>query len=377
METAQAKMFVRSLNNSAPKILVAFLFAGTALDVQDLREWTGLKRETIYDGLNILQSCGMVAKQVLEHGRTLWLPSGDFLPGAMQLSEKGTPALQESEKRTSVSLIGGGDSIKLINTDPPTPPSEQESEKRTPDDFPGALQILRQTDLLFDGSFVNSKGLEHCVPEEVLAWCAYAYQQFQRQRLDRPAGVVRKRLAEGEHASEKMRAGWLQILPEDFLEAVGGLIEFECDYCQESFATRQAKREHEEAAHPCRCLECDAWFLTDDELKAHYTATHDPYRRHASDEAEIIPIPTLDGSIEKLWQSVLGTLQQEMPRASFDTWVRDARAIRYDGNAVIAYVRNSYAKDWLTNRLTPRVTQLLTALLEKPTTVTFTDEVDA
>ena len=31
-------------------------------------------------------------------------------------------------------------------------------------------------------------------------------------------------------------------------------------------------------------------------------------------------------NVEQAWQSVLGQLQMEMPRASFDTWVRDTQS---------------------------------------------------
>ena len=37
---------------------------------------------------------------------------------------------------------------------------------------------------------------------------------------------------------------------------------------------------------------------------------------------------------EQAWQSALGQLQMEMPKASFDTWVRDTRIDSYDGRAV-------------------------------------------
>jgi hypothetical protein len=33
---------------------------------------------------------------------------------------------------------------------------------------------------------------------------------------------------------------------------------------------------------------------------------------------------------EQAWQAVLGQLQMEMPRASFDTWVRDTRFLEWD-----------------------------------------------
>jgi hypothetical protein len=247
MDTAQAKMFVSSLNNSAAKILVAFIMARTALDVQELREWTALKRETIYGGLELLRARGMVESQTVEHGRMVWLPAGDFLPGIFQVSAKPTPELQESTKRTSASLIVvGGDSKELINLDPP--PTEQMSTKRT-SELPGALEILRRTDLLFDGSFVNSKDLEHCTPEEVLAWCAYAYSQFQKGQSDRPAGLVRRKLLDGEQATEKMRGCWSEILPHTFLEAVGLVTAVTEDAVSESDELQANDLEYAAAVH--------------------------------------------------------------------------------------------------------------------------------
>ena len=33
---------------------------------------------------------------------------------------------------------------------------------------------------------------------------------------------------------------------------------------------------------------------------------------------------------EQAWQSALGQLQMEMPKASFDTWLRDTSLVAYD-----------------------------------------------
>ena len=40
---------------------------------------------------------------------------------------------------------------------------------------------------------------------------------------------------------------------------------------------------------------------------------------------------------EQAWQSVLAQLQMEMPRASFDTWVRDTRPMAYE-NGILPLV---------------------------------------
>jgi chromosomal replication initiator protein len=74
---------------------------------------------------------------------------------------------------------------------------------------------------------------------------------------------------------------------------------------------------------------------------------------------------------EQAWQSVLGQLQMEMPRASFDTWVRDTRPLSYDKGVLTIGVRNAYARDWLENRLTSTVSSLLDGVMESNVAVNF------
>jgi chromosomal replication initiator protein len=74
---------------------------------------------------------------------------------------------------------------------------------------------------------------------------------------------------------------------------------------------------------------------------------------------------------DQAWQSVLGQLQMEMPRASFDTWVRDTRPISYQDGALTIGVRNAYARDWLENRLASTVNRLLGGLMNGSVAVHF------
>jgi len=74
---------------------------------------------------------------------------------------------------------------------------------------------------------------------------------------------------------------------------------------------------------------------------------------------------------EQAWQSVLGQLQMEMPRASFDTWVRDSHLLTLEQGLVTIGVRNAYARDWLENRLQGTAARLLSSLLNKPVDVEF------
>jgi len=74
---------------------------------------------------------------------------------------------------------------------------------------------------------------------------------------------------------------------------------------------------------------------------------------------------------EQAWQSVLGQLQMEMPRASFDTWVRGTTPLTYEDGVMSIAVRNAYARDWLENRLLSTVTRLLAGMMNRAVDVRF------
>lgn len=74
---------------------------------------------------------------------------------------------------------------------------------------------------------------------------------------------------------------------------------------------------------------------------------------------------------KQAWSSVLGQLQMEMPKASFDTWVRDTKVLTESERVVTIGVRNAYARDWLETRLTATVKQLLGNVLSREVDVRF------
>jgi chromosomal replication initiator protein len=76
-------------------------------------------------------------------------------------------------------------------------------------------------------------------------------------------------------------------------------------------------------------------------------------------------------NVEQAWQSVLGQLQMEMPRASFDTWVRDTKPVSYQDGTLTVGVRNAYARDWLENRLSGTVSRLLLGIMDSSVEVNF------
>jgi len=74
---------------------------------------------------------------------------------------------------------------------------------------------------------------------------------------------------------------------------------------------------------------------------------------------------------EQAWQSALGQLQMEMPKATFDTWVRDTQIHSYEDGLLTISVRNAYARDWLESRLSSTVTRLLMGIMNRSVDVAF------
>lgn len=71
------------------------------------------------------------------------------------------------------------------------------------------------------------------------------------------------------------------------------------------------------------------------------------------------------------WQSALGQLQMEMPKATFDTWVRDAKLLDFCEGTFTIGVQNAYARDWLDSRLKQTIVKILTGSLDQEVTVQF------
>jgi len=71
------------------------------------------------------------------------------------------------------------------------------------------------------------------------------------------------------------------------------------------------------------------------------------------------------------WQATLGQLQMEMPRATYDTWVKGSSLIKHEENTFTIAVQNAYARDWLENRLTITAEKMLTGIMNSPQEICF------
>ena len=54
---------------------------------------------------------------------------------------------------------------------------------------------------------------------------------------------------------------------------------------------------------------------------------------------------------QQVWKAVLGDLQMQMPRATFDTWVKNTSVVSYEDGMFVIGAPNTYAVEWLNNRL--------------------------
>jgi len=76
-------------------------------------------------------------------------------------------------------------------------------------------------------------------------------------------------------------------------------------------------------------------------------------------------------NLDEIWQRVLNQLRLEMPRATFDSWVRDTHAITLENDMLTIGSRDADARDWLESRLTSTVQRLLVGILNQSVSVQF------
>jgi chromosomal replication initiator protein len=74
---------------------------------------------------------------------------------------------------------------------------------------------------------------------------------------------------------------------------------------------------------------------------------------------------------EQAWHAAQGQLQLEMPKAAYDTWVREAEYFSYEDGTFVVSVHNAYARDWLEGRLSSTVVRILTGMMNRTVEVRF------
>jgi chromosomal replication initiator protein len=72
-----------------------------------------------------------------------------------------------------------------------------------------------------------------------------------------------------------------------------------------------------------------------------------------------------------IWSAALGELQLQMTQATFETWLRDSKLLKYEDSTFVVAVRNGYAKDWLEHRLSATIKRTLARLADRTVDVKF------
>lgn len=75
--------------------------------------------------------------------------------------------------------------------------------------------------------------------------------------------------------------------------------------------------------------------------------------------------------IDAVWQAALGELQLQMPRATFDTWLKGTHVIAYEDGLLVIGTQNTFAKDWLENRLEGTIKRTVTGVLGRSVELRF------
>lgn len=174
-------------------------------------------------------------------------------------------------------------------------------------------KILSETAQLF-GKETIAFGVSDRDPSLAMALVAHAYDQ--RLKLAKPQIFVYRRLQNNAEPEKKYRINPLDYLPNAFLHALG-LAELQV-----------------------------VDVAVDEEVEA------------VTEELDT------ESKEYLAWQEVLKALQMDMPRASYDTWMRDTYGFNFDGKVFKVHVRNEYARDWLMSRMTKEVNQLLRVQLQ-------------
>ena len=58
-----------------------------------------------------------------------------------------------------------------------------------------------------------------------------------------------------------------------------------------------------------------------------------------------------ESTAREVWRAVLGDLQLQLPRPTFETWLKPTEGITYDEGVFVVEAPNSFAVEWLERRI--------------------------
>ena len=290
--------------------------------------------------------------------------SPDFSSGtldqAQEFDARALRALKKEEEESTQIKKNNSTSTDFAKNARTTDPNQTGIEIADGVDTRRVLLATSMLEGFSEGVFLEGIDCDAIHPRMALGWIAQAYDQ--RETLSNPAGLVYKRLRD--QGQPKPRAkyyeGWESYLPEAYLQNIG-LMALICTACGETFETLEAFKEHD--LYTMKCEQCGARFHKFETLEEHIQ-THTPQ----VPTFERLSAETRGG---RAWNTVREELRRDMPKASFETWVRDVEAVRFEASTLTLVVRNAYACDWLNDRLKAKIEAMLKTFMHEAVAVEF------
>ncbi|MEJ2263865.1 MAG: DnaA N-terminal domain-containing protein [Anaerolineales bacterium] len=119
-------------------------------------------------------------------------------------------------------------------------------------------------------------------------------------------------------------------------------------------------------------------YMAHAESAAQITENEQELQEEPNATQDIQPDPSIHESIStngmtaaKAWSTVLGQLKRDMPKAAYDKWVRNSVLLSSKDGFFLIGATDSYARDWLTSRLSSTVRRQLAGICNHPVEVKF------
>jgi hypothetical protein len=366
-------MQTRAIKGLPSTVLIALWTCAQPMPVKELIFWTDSNDDDVRKACGLLERLGYIDADVRERGEKFFRIADSaqmLLPGFAQVlpapveqipgtgkSEPGIVDVVDAQELTADSGVLGAEngqkgaksapgsgksdsgtgSIRLIDDESFLSKKENHHQSEP---LPKLETVFDALPILFgEGNDLSSADVPADIsPRLALAWIAKVYQDWRRKnsQVHNPIGIIRARLKA--HAPRKLH---LEALPDDFLEEIG----------------IQLARE---AAPHTLAFEIGSVSAETEELE----------------ENQVTELNSLE--IAQAWSEVLRQLREadEMPRASYESWVHGSFPVAWDERAGMLEVaaKNSYARNWMSERLTSQVAGLLAGMLKREVIIRFVTE---
>ena len=345
----QVAVFIQGLRGEQPAVVMLYVslkLAGMslALSMLELMSYTGRSEDALSQAMIGLMGKGMFVKQTGQHGKIIYLPISETFDALFPASGVRADSTLSSSSIKEIKELKEFNSIITTTTLFPDSGVTADSDfsplpPDSVDDVAQIRRILAATPKLFGEPGVFTKGLhlEALRIDDLLGWLMEAMNADNLPLRSR-AGVAYNGLKRGERPAVGYQNVEHDKFPHDFLVEIGERKK-QCVLCQEEF---DSLAEHD----------------------AHWKICVNTPKPEPEEEPDCVLEPwglPDEHPGQAAWGAVLSFLKNDMPRASFETWVRDTRAVewRKDERVLVIGARNTYACDWLTSHLSSTANRLI------------------